>query len=438
MIARPPEEPHRRGAAGRRSASFAAGMSDVGVTYNPFQSGFSDDPYPHYREMRDTDPVHHSPMGVWVLFRCDDVFRVLRDPSQSVEDRKANPTPMMELARQVMGDVAEAGSNAMLNRDPPDHTRLRRLVSKAFTARMVERLRPRVEQLVDEALGAAGPDWDVIDGLAFPLPFQVISELLGTPETDTTQLREWSGTLVRSLEPVADPHLLVAIAEASRNIRGLIGEIIDWKRRNPADDLLSGLIAAEDDGDTLSEDELAEQVALLYLAGHETTVNLIGNGAVALLRQDGAWRRLSAEPVLVPGAVEELLRYDSPVQMTSRIATEDLDLEGRTLKKGETVLLAIGGANRDPEVFERPHHLLIDRPDASRHLAFSLGLHHCLGATLARLEGRLVLEELTRRYPDMVLSRAPTRRPLMVLRGFDHVPVAEGSPHHRGSQARKR
>ena len=402
-------------------------MSDVDVTYNPFQPGFSDNPYPHYREMRDADPVHHSPMGVWVLFRYDDVFRMLRDPSQSVEDRKANPTPMMELARQVMGDVAEAGSNAMLNRDPPDHTRLRRLVSKAFTPRMVERLRPRVEQLVDEALAAAGPDWDVIDGLAFPLPFQVISELLGTPETDTTQLREWSGTLVRSLEPVADPDLLAAIAEASRNIRGLIGEIIDWKRRNPADDLLSGLIAAEDDGDTLSEDELAEQVALLYLAGHETTVNLIGNGTLALLAHRSQLDRLRSDPDLDANAVEELLRFDSPVQMSRRIPLEPLALGGKEIEAGAVVILALGSSNRDPSRWgPTAEELDLTRPGASQHVSFGGGHHYCLGSHLARLEAQVAIGRLVRGFPGMELGGEPAWNGRINLRGLARLPVRTG------------
>ncbi|HLI55377.1 MAG TPA: cytochrome P450 [Acidimicrobiales bacterium] len=402
-------------------------MSDVDVTYNPFQPGFSDNPYPHYREMRDSDPVHHSPMGVWVLFRYDDVFRVLRDPSQSVEDRKANPTPMMELARQVMGDVAEAGSNAMLNRDPPDHTRLRRLVSKAFTPRMVERLRPRVEQLVDEALAAAGPDWDVIDGLAFPLPFQVISELLGTPETDTTQLREWSGTLVRSLEPVADPDLLAAIAEASRNIRGLIGEIIDWKRRNPADDLLSGLIAAEDDGDTLSEDELAEQVALLYLAGHETTVNLIGNGTLALLAHRSQLDRLRSDPDLDANAVEELLRFDSPVQMSRRIPLEPLVVGGKEIEAGAVVILGLGSSNRDPSRWgPTAEELDLTRPGASQHVSFGGGHHYCLGSHLARLEAQVAIGRLVRGFPGMELGGEPAWNGRINLRGLARLPVRTG------------
>lgn len=394
-------------------------------SYNPFQPGFTDDPYPHYREMREGDPVHHSPMDIWVLFRYEDVFRLLRDPALSVDERNAKPTPMMELARQVMGDAIDRGSNAMLNRDPPDHTRLRRLVSKAFTPKMIEQLRPRIEQLVSDALDEAGAEWDVIDGLAFPLPFQVISELLGTPETDTAQLREWSGTLVRSLEPVPDPELLKAIAEAGVNIQQLIMEIIDWKRKNPAEDLLSALIAAEDAGDTLTQDELAEQVALLYLAGHETTVNLIGNGTLALLSNPEQMQRLYDDPSLDSNAIEELLRYDSPVQMTRRIPLSPMTVGENELEAGSVVILGLGASNRDPDHWgPTAEELNVGREGASQHVSFGGGHHYCLGSHLARLEGEVAVGTMVRRFPKMRISADPVWNGRINLRGLSHLPVS--------------
>jgi cytochrome P450 len=290
-------------------------------TYNPFEPGFAEDPYPQYEMLRETDPVHQSPFGIWVLFRYDDVLRFLRDFDLSVDERLANPSPLADLAHQVLGEEAERGSYAMLNRDPPDHTRLRRLVSKAFTRRMVEALTPRIQQLVDERLDmiADRGEAELIADLAFPLPFQVITELLGVPDTDAEQLREWSGLLVRTLEPVYDADVLRSIGEAGRSMAALINEAIAWKRGNLSSDLLSGLIAAEEHGDVLSPDELTDQVMLLYIAGHETTVNLIGNGTLALLRNLDQLDRLRSEPGLIPNAVEELLRYDSPVQMSRRI-----------------------------------------------------------------------------------------------------------------------
>jgi cytochrome P450 len=200
-------------------------------------------------------------------------------------------------------------------------------------------------------------------------------------------------------------------------------DLVAKRRADPDDSLLSALVAVEEEGDRLSSEELVSTALLLLIAGFETTVNLIGNGAVALLSEPGPWERLHEDPALIPGAVEELLRYDSPVQLTSRTATEDVDVSGTVVPKGESVIVAIGGANRDPGVFGQPDHLMIDRPDASRHLAFSLGMHHCLGAALGRLEGRIAVAELTRRYPGLELAEAPTRRPLLVLRGYERVPV---------------
>ncbi|MDA8045201.1 MAG: cytochrome P450 [Actinomycetota bacterium] len=399
-------------------------MSDTTISYNPFQPGFTDDPYPHLREMRDGDPVHQNMLGIWMLFRYDDVFQMLRDPSLSVEDAKATPTPMMQIARDAMGDVADMGNNSMLNRDPPDHTRLRRLVAQAFTPRMIDRLRPRIEFLVDEALDRAGSEWDVIDGLAFPLPFQVISELLGTPETDAAQLREWSGTVVRSLEPVTDPDVISAIAEAGRNLRGLVLDMLEWKRTHPADDLLSALIAAEEDGDKLSAQELAEQVSLLYLAGHETTVNLIGNGTLALLRHPDQMDRLRHDPTLDANAVEELLRYDSPVQNSRRITLSPLEIDGRHIEEGAFVVLALASSNRDPAKWGRSaDRLEVRRPNAAQHVSFGGGHHYCLGSHLARLEGEVAITRLIRRFPRVALAGEAVWNGRINLRGVTHLPV---------------
>lgn len=402
-------------------------MSDVTVSYNPFQPGFTENPYPHLGEMRHGDPVHQSPLGMWVLFRYDDVFRMLRDPALSVEDAKATPTALMQMVRETQGEVAEMGNHTMLNRDPPDHTRLRRLVSKAFTPRMVETLRPRIEDLVERALNSAGTEWDVIDGMAFPLPFQVISELLGTPETDSAQLREWSGTVVRSLEPVTDPELLAAIAEAGRNINGLVTEIIAWKRHHPADDLLTAMIHAEEDGDKLSEQELAEQVALLYLAGHETTVNLIGNGTLALLRHREQFERLRDDPGLDPNAVEEFLRFDSPVQNTRRITLAPIEIDGRLMDAGSFVVLSLASSNHDRSKWgPTADDLDVARPNASQHLSFGGGHHYCLGSHLARLEGEVAIGRMLRRFPDMALAAEPVWNGRLNLRGLSSLPVTTG------------
>jgi cytochrome P450 len=402
-------------------------MSDLAVTYNPFEPGFASNPYPHYQALRAGDPVHHSPLGFWVLFRHEDVLRFLRDPGLSVDERHATPTPFDELAREVLGDRAERGSLAMLNRDPPDHTRLRRLVSKAFTPRVIDGLRPRICRLVDDKLDAieSAGVVELIGALAFPLPFEVISEMLGMPDGDRDQLREWSGTLVKSLEPMFDVEQLHAIVQAGDAMRGYTADVIAWKRRNPADDLLSALVAAEEKGDALSDEELLEQVMLLYIAGHETTVNLIGNGTLALLTHRGELERLRADPSLDVNAVEELLRYDSPVQMSRRITLVEVAIEDKVIEPGSFVALGLAAANRDPAHWgETADELDIRREGAGQHVSFGGGPHYCLGAALARLEGQVAIGGLIRRFASLELAGEPEWNGRLNLRGLARLPVA--------------
>ena len=344
------------------------------------------------------------------------MLRFLRDSDLSVEERFANPGPLTELAKEVIGDEAERGSYAMLNRDPPDHTRLRRLVSKAFTPRMIDGLTPRIRQLVDDALDSIAErgEAEIISDLAFPLPFQVITELLGMPETDVEQLREWSGLLVRTLEPVLDADTLRAIAVAGRSMTELIKEAIAWKRRNLSDDLLSGLIAAEENGDVLSEDELADQVMLLYIAGHETTVNLIGNGTLALLRDRcparrcftriPTWRRMPSKSSSASTARSRCHR---------RITLREVEVAGRTIEAGAFVVVVLASANRDPQRWgENADRVDITRADAKGHLSFGGGHHLCLGAALARLEAQLADRRADPTFPtNRAGGRAPLERP---------------------------
>ena len=396
------------------------------VAYNPFEPGFTDDPYPAYAALREHDPVHQSPFGIWLLFRYDDVRCLLRDTTLSVEDANAKPNAMSEMIREIAGDRADRGSYAMLNRDAPDHTRLRRLVSKVFTPRAVERLRPRIDALVHESLdqAAARGEMDVIADLAFPLPFTVISEMLGMPEVDHELLRTWSGLLVRTLEPINDPDVVRDIGEAGDAMRDLLTTVVAQKRQAPAGDLLSALIAAEDDGDVLSDEELLDQVMLLYIAGHETTVNLIGNGMLALLRNPEQLEGLRGDPSLVRAAVDELLRFDSPVQRTARITNAEVELGGKVLPKGAFVVAAIGAANRDPAHFADPDRLDVARAD-NRHIAFGFGIHFCLGAPLARVEGQIALQSLLRRMPRLRLAGPePEWRESSTLRGLKALPVA--------------
>ncbi|HEX5616627.1 MAG TPA: cytochrome P450 [Acidimicrobiia bacterium] len=400
---------------------------------NPFEPGFFDDPYAQYRAVRAADPVHLSPIGVWALFRYEDVQRVLRDPRLSVEERHARESiapPTTPEMQALVERRRERGSRSMLNLDPPDHHRLRRLVQKVFTPRMVESLRPRVHELVDELLTSAlardGRSFDVIEDLAFPLPFVVISEMMGIPEgRDRFELRAWSGALVRTFDPVITPDEVMAAMDAGEHMGAYLAEVIEWKRDHPADDLLSALIAAEDEGDRLTEDELIDQVALLFIAGHETTVNLVGNGTLALLRHREQLELLRGDAALVPNAIEELLRYDSPVQMSRRVTLADLEIGEHVIPAGHFVMTCLGAANHDPEVFgPDADDLDLRRSNAHQHVSFGGGVHHCLGSALARLEGQVAIGELVARFPELALATDSVQwNGRIVLRGLATLPV---------------
>jgi len=383
------------------------------------------DPYPLYATIRQRGFVR-SALGPYVTAGHRAAEAILRDRRFS-----ASPTHQRGYAPPDFpeGDPrAELPPADLLTLDPPDHTRIRRLVSSAFTPKAIADLEPPIratcERLLDQADGAAG--FDLIDALAFPLPIAVICRLLGVPAHDQARFRAWGHVVAATLEPQTRRQAASDPRSAQLELAAYLRDLVGKRRADPDDSLLSALIAAEEEGERLTADELVSTALLVLVAGFETTVNLIGNGTVALLGEPAQWGRLRDEPALVPAAVEELLRFDSPVQMTSRTATEDLDVDGTTIRKGTTVMVAIGGANRDPGAFDDPDLLRIDRPNASRHLSFSFGIHHCLGAPLARLEGRVALEELTRRYPGLTLAGPPERRPLLVLRGFESVPVRAG------------
>jgi cytochrome P450 len=375
------------------------------------------DPYPLYEGIRRRGLVR-SPLGPYVTASHATAECILRD-------RRFSPSPAHARGyRPPSYPKGDPGAD-LLTPGPPGHTRIRRLVSGAFTPRAIDALEPWIRDMTGQLLESAdAAGFDLIDALAFPLPITVICRLLGVPPQDQVLFWAWGHDVAATLEPQtlhaaeSDPH------SAELALTAYLGDLVRERRAAPDDSLLSALIAAGEDDDRLSSDELVATALLLLVAGFETTVNLIGNGVVALLGEPSQWERLREDPALIPGAVEELLRYDSPVQLTSRIATEDVDVDGTVICKGTSVMVAIGGANRDPEVFGDPDRLQVDRPNAARHLSFSFGVHHCLGASLARLEGRVALEELIRRYPRLRLAGTPVRRPLLALRGFESVPVA--------------
>lgn len=408
------------------------------VLFNPLEPGFFEDPYAQYARLREEDPVHQTVLGPWFLTRYEDVFRLLRDASLSVEEDKATYS-RRDVVAELVADLAaergsdgraERGSRAILNIDPPDHTRIRRLVSKVFTPRRIEQLRPHVQALVDEALDAVEPagEMDVIGDLAFPLPFTVISEMLGMPEVHRDEVRTWSGRLVKMLDPLLEEHDVRAAFDASDHLNALVDEVVAWKRDNPADDLLTGLVQVEEEGDALDADELRDQVVLLYLAGHETTVNLIGNGTLALLRNRDQLERLVADPSLDAGAVDELLRYDPPVQLSRRITVAPTEIGGKQIEAGTFVLTSLASANRDPAHWgPTADRLDLGREGAGQHLSFGSGSHYCLGASLARLEGQAAIATLVRRFPRLELATDQlTYNGRITLRGLEALPVSLG------------
>jgi cytochrome P450 len=362
---------------------------------------------------------------VWLITRYDDVLAVLKD-GRFVKNWRKVLTPEQLTQIPPIPEVMEPLTTNMLDTDPPDHERLRALVSKAFTPRLIERMRPRVQVIADALLDAVQDrgEMDLIDDYAFPLPITVIAELLGVPAEDRNSFREWSDAAVSGdasqeyMEKVLMPHM--------QAFTDYLGRMFEEKRKNPGEDLISALVRAEEAGDKLSESELLGMVFLLLVAGHETTVNLIGNGVLALLQHPDQLEKLRDDPSLIKPAVEELLRYDGPVETsTERFASEDVPTGETVIPKGEMVLVVIAAADRDPERFPDPDTLDITRSE-NRHLAFGKGIHHCLGAPLARMEGQIAISTLLRRMPALRLkgsANALSWRPGMVLRGLRGLPV---------------
>jgi cytochrome P450 len=379
------------------------------------------DPHPALAALRERGPVRRVEMRVglpvWAVTRYEDVLAGLSDPRLS-----SDPHHATELADLVRGDFL---SRSMLGVDPPEHTRLRRLVSKAFTARRVEALRPRIQEITDALLDRIAPHGraDLIAEFALPLPITVIGELLGVPQADRDRFRAWTDEM---LERPFDRTELAEVTAARERMHGYLAGLVAAKRDQSGDDLLTALIQATDEGEHLDEQELLAMTFLLLIAGYVTTVNLIGNGTLALLRFPGQLDRLLADPSLVPDAIEEFLRFDGPVNPgVTRYAAEDLDIGGTHIPRGDIVLLATAAADRDPARFPDPDRLDVGAPDRG-HLAFGHGAHYCLGAPLARLEGQVAFSALLARLPDLALAVPPEELRWSgggVLRGVRELPV---------------
>ena len=392
-----------------------------GAAYNPLSARTAQDPYPEYATLRERSPVHRSRlMNAWVFSRYADVDAILRDHRRFASDPRKRT-----LSRRQQGTLPDPGDYTMLFLDPPDHTRLRALVNKAFTRRAVNALEPHIRSLMNSLLDDVDPSgFDLMEAVAVPLPVIVIAQMLGVPPEDRARFRTWSNRRARLLEPTITPRERTVAAEAGEALDEYFVPIIKARRAEPEGDIVSALAQAEEEGEVLTEREMLNMLRLLLVAGNETTTNLIGNGMLALLRYPEELERLRADPSRIPAAVEELLRFDSPVQTDFRGALEDCEVSGVPVRRGDNLVLLIGSANRDPAVFADPDRLDVGRSEGS-HVSFGRGVHHCIGAPLARLEGRIVLEVLLERFASMrLLDEHPRYRGGVVLRGLESLPVA--------------
>lgn len=394
------------------------------------------DPYELYRRMREHGPFVSSELEMHLAFGHADCAALLRHPAASSDERHSTVMQRMAVTDERI-EAAMTTRPLLVFMDPPDHTRLRGLVAQGFTPRRVEQLRASMQTTTNAIVdglatrAADGDDEiDLIEELAYPLPITVICELLGVASTDHSQFRLWSDALTRTVDPgvLRTPDDEFAIAVAMSELRAYTAALLSDRRTRPGSDLLSDLIARRDGDHQLGDDELVDLVVLLLVAGHETTVNLIGNGVVALLDhpdQLAAWAR---QPELGSTAIDELLRFDSPLQMVQRVAVQPIRLGELTIPAGDQVIVMLGGANRDPALFDDPGRLDIHRPNANRHLSFGGGVHHCLGAALAKAEGDIAITSLLARFPDLTAAGEATIRARFTLRGRDHLPVSLGRP----------
>ena len=381
---------------------------ESGVSYDLTSSAFRENPYLAYEQLRQKDPVHRMRLvEAWALTRYEDVQAVLVDHRRFINGER---------------NYDYMQYRTFLDLDPPDHTRLRTLVSKAFTPRAVRDLGPHIQGLVDELLDAvAGRDRiDLIGDFAFPLPVIVIAEMLGVPAEDREQFRAWSDDIALSVNPLLNPGQIRLVQQATEELFEYFEGIIEQRLQSPQKDMISALLAAEEEGDRLTREELLSTLMLLLVAGNETTRNLIGNGMLALLKNPAQLQRLRDNPDLLDSAINELLRYDSPVQIDSRHTVDEVEIGGKRIPAGKRILALVGAANRDPDVFANADELDIGRSEVS-HLSFGRGIHYCLGSPLAILEGRIAIANLLARFSSIRLASEPVFRDQIVLRGVDEL-----------------
>ncbi|MEV7816217.1 cytochrome P450 [Streptomyces flaveolus] len=402
-----------------------AGCTDL--AFDPWDPAFVADPYPAYAELRARSRViRYEPTDQWLVPHHADVSALLRD-------RRLGRTYQHRFGHEEFGRTPPPpehepfhtlNDHGMLDLEPPDHTRIRRLVSKAFTPRTVERLRPYVQGLANDLVAALVGDGggDLLTDVAEPLPVAVIAEMLGIPEADRGQLRPWSADICGMYELNPSEETAARAVRASVEFSDCLRELIAARRKEPGDDLISGLIAAHDEGDRLTEQEMISTAVLLLNAGHEATVNATVNGWWALFRNPGELAALRADHSLIPSAIEELMRYDTPLQLFERWVLDDIEIDGTTIPRGSEIAMLFGSANHDPAVFTDPARLDLTREE-NPHISFSAGIHYCIGAPLARMELAASMTALLRQAPTLTLAEEPKRKPNFVIRGLEGLSV---------------
>jgi cytochrome P450 len=398
----------------------------TGVSYDLLSTKVQADPYPVYRAMRAKDPVHWSELArAWFLTRYAEVASVLKDNRFSVEGTQQKSNERMGYKLDEASPLRRINKRWMLFVDPPDHTRLRGLVNRAFTPKAVEGLRPKIQELVDGLIDQVQDRgrMDIVHDIGDPLPAKVLAYLLGLPAEDSAVLKPWADVVGMGIDPILAPEVVARINRVILEAGEYFERHIEQRRKNPTDDLLSTLISVEEQGEKLSSDELLSLLFLFLAAGTETTTNLTCNGLYTILRHPDQLERLRKDPSLIETAIEEFLRYETPVQVTGRVAMEDVEVGGKMIRKGQPVGLLLGAANRDPDQFRDPDRLDIGRTP-NRHDAFSFGIHFCVGAPLGRAEAAIAIGTVLRRLPGLKLqSETPHWRPTMNNRGLQTLPV---------------
>ncbi len=396
------------------------------AVFNPFVPSFKANPYLQYGRLRSEDPVHRSiAMQAWILTRYDDCIEVLRNPTTFSSDGRNAGGQLGEVIRQQREESPLGQAQTLLSTDPPAHTRMRAIVNRVFTPRRVEALRPRIEEIARELLDAAPAEggFELMAGFAQPLPVIVIAELLGVPSTDRDRFKTWSNAMAATTDVMNSEAVITQAQETTLELIDYFGGFIAERRATPQDDLISALVAAEE-AEQLTTDEILAFAILLLVAGNETTTNLIGNGTAILLEHPEVAASLRAEPAVIPAAIEEMLRYDSPVQAVVRIAREDTEVAGKQIASGDVLMMMLGAANHDGDQFEDPATFQPDR-DPNRHVSFGMGPHFCLGAPLARLEAEIAFSSLLARYASIGRGEGDAERGgTLLLRGLTKLPLA--------------